>query len=303
MKIVVAGGTGFVGKALLAKLMGLGHTIVVLSRSPQRSLENHAQFKVFLWDAQSQGEWSKEVDGADAVINLTGESIAAKRWTPTQKQRIVSSRIRSTRAIVEAISNARQKPECLINASAVGYYGDVPEADVDESFVKGKGFLADTCERWEVEASKAESFGVRVVCVRIGVVLAKGGGALDKMIPPFRYFAGGPLGSGKQWFPWIHRDDLVEAVVFALTTTSVRGPVNAAAPECVRMADFCRSLGKAMNRPSWAPVPDFALNLLLGEMSSMLLGGQKARPARLQAAGFRFRYPELDAALESLKPL
>ncbi len=302
MKIIVAGGSGFVGKALLAKLMGQGHSIVVLSRSQQRSLDNHANLQVVIWDAKTQGPWSKEIDGADAIINLTGESVASKRWTPEQKERIVASRLESTRAIVDAIRSAQKRPECLVNASAAGFYGDVPESDVDESAAKGQGFLSDTCERWEQEALKATELGVRVVILRIGVVLAKGGGALEKMIFPFKFFAGGPLGSGRQWFPWVHRDDLVEAAIFAATNRSLKGPINVAAPESVRMVDFCRELGKAMNRPSWAPVPDFALKFLLGEMSTMLLEGQKMKPRRLEETGFKFLYPELQPALESLEP-
>lgn len=252
------------------------------------------------WDAEKDGPWSQSIDGAQAVINLTGEPIAAKPWTPHQKRLLLTSRINSTKAIVQAIAKAKIKPAVLINASAVGFYGNVPEGDVTEMNHAGEGFLADVCSAWEKEALKAADYGVRVVLLRIGIVMEMGGGALAKMLPPFKMFAGGPLGSGKQWFPWIHRDDIVGAILFALKNPAISGPINLTAPTPVRMNEFCSELGRAMGRPSWAPVPGFALKLLLGEMSEMLLNGQKVIPQKLLQAGYKFKYPDLRESLRTI---
>jgi hypothetical protein len=211
-------------------------------------------------------------------------------------ERIRDSRIHATRAIVEGIASANVKPEALVNASAVGYYGEVPEDEVTEEYPPGSDFLAEVCRAWEAEALRARTMGVRVVLLRTSIALGDGG-ALARMLMPFRFFVGGPLGSGRQWFPWIHRDDVVSAIEFALRERSLEGPVNLAAPEPVRMADFCRRLGRVLHRPSWLPVPAIALKLLLGEMSTMVLTGQKAVPRKLLQTGFRFRYSHLEAAM------
>ncbi len=301
MKIVIAGGTGFIGNALLKRLKEGNYETVLLTRNPDRK-DSGKSFasKAVAWDARSEGAWVSELNGAQAVINLTGESIAAKRWTKAQKDRIVSSRADSTRVLVDAIKDVTIKPKVFISSSAVGYYGNVVEGDVLESHPKGRGFLADTCERWENEAKNAEALGIRTVLLRTGIVLEKGGGALEKMLPPFQFFAGGPIGSGKQWFPWIHRADVVDIILFTIKTESLKGPVNMTAPAPLRMEEFSAELGKAIHRPSWAPVPAFALKILLGEMAEMLLEGQKAIPKKLIGAGYRFRYPELGRALESI---
>ena len=302
MKIVLAGGTGFVGKAVIQNFLTQGHEIILLSRnkSVTKQVLGSGSLETVQWDAKNQGAWSVYVNGADAIVNLAGESIASKRWSDLQKVRIVKSRLNSTRALVDAIAKASQKPSVLINASAVGYYGDVPEEEVVESRHKGHGFLADTCERWEKEAIRANDFKVRVVLLRLGVVLGKEGGALTKLLPPFRFFVGGPIGSGRQWFPWVHLDDVVGAINFAIQETSLRGPINVTAPEIVRMREFCSVLGKAMKRPSWAPVPAFALRSLLGEMAEMLLTGQRAVPQVLQNFKYPFIYPSLEKSISSL---
>jgi hypothetical protein len=300
MKIILAGGTGFIGKALLRRLLDQKHEVVLLSRGTRAPVGfNDPNLKIRRWNAKDDGDWSTEVSAADAIINLSGESIA-QRWTQTVKERIRSSRIEATRAIVNAITNASKKPSVLINSSAVGYYGNVPEGDVSESHPKGTGFLADTCAEWEAEAQKAEALGVRVVLIRTGIVLEKGGGALPKFIFPFKMYAGGPLGSGRQWFPWIHREDVVDAIIFSLIHPTVEGAVNAAAPDPKTMRDFCADLGRALHRPSWAPVPSFALKILFGEMAEMLLQGQKCVPDKLQKAGYHFRYARLDDALRAI---
>ena len=299
MKIVVSGGTGFIGKKLVQEFLKAGHAVVLLSRKAPAPGSNQGPLKTEIWDAKTLGAWARQIDGADAVVNLTGESIAAKKWTPEQKKKIIESRVDSTRALAEAIQKAGRRPKVWVNASAVGYYGNVESGDVTESSPRGPGFLADVCERWEKETTLVQPL-VRVVLLRLGVVLERGGGALAKMEFPFKIFAGGPLGSGRQWFPWIHRDDITGLILFALQNEKLSGPVNATAPEPVTMSDFCKELGRAMHRPSWAPVPAFALKLMLGEMSGMLLGGQKALPVKALQAGYKFRYPRLADALDAV---
>lgn len=300
MNIILSGGTGFIGSALLKQLAEATHRVVLLTRNPDTAKGvARDSVEVERWDVRSAGPWAERMNGADAVINLAGEPIA-KRWTETQKARIINSRIDATKAIIEAIASARSKPSVLVNASAVGYYGNVEHEDVTESYPKGADFLADTCARWEQEARAAEPLGLRVVLLRIGIVLEKDGGAFKKMLLPFKWFIGGPLGSGRQWFPWVHRDDVVGAVLFALENPSLSGPVNVAAPEPVTMKQFCAALGRALQRPSWAPVPAFVLRAALGEMSEMLLGGQRVVPKKLIDSGYRFRYPRLDEALSAI---
>lgn len=302
MKIVLAGATGFIGQRLLKKLRESSHSLVLLSRnSSEARLHYGSTLQVELWDAKTQGAWTQHLDGADAVINLAGESIAGKRWSQTQKQKILASRVDATNAIVEALGKANKKPQVLVNASAVGYYGNVPEGDVTEDFPRGNDFLAETCGRWEQAALQAEQFGIRVACIRTGIVLDKNGGALKKLLLPFRLFAGGPLGTGKQWFPWIHIEDEIGAILFALENKKLSGAVNLAAPESVTMRQFCSVLGKAMHRPSWAPVPGFVLKIALGEMAeSLLLSGQRVVPKKLLDEGYTFRFAELNAALRDV---
>lgn len=302
MKIILAGATGFIGQRLIKKLREANHSLVLLSRNSSEARRHYGStLQVELWDAKTQGAWAHHLDGADAIINLTGESIAGKRWTQTQKQKILASRVDATNVIVEALGKANKKPQVLVNASAVGYYGDVPEGNVTEDYPQGKDFLAETCGRWEQAALQAEQFGIRVACIRTGIVLDKNGGALKKLLLPFRLFAGGPLGTGKQWFPWIHIEDEIGAIIFALENQKLSGAVNLAAPESVTMRQFCSALGKAMHRPSWAPVPGFVLKITLGEMAGpLLLSGQRVVPKKLSEAGYTFRFAELDAALRNV---
>lgn len=296
MKIILAGATGFIGKALREKFLRAEHDLVVLTRRSMAGERGRETFGV--WEGRGHGDWVAHLDGADAVINLTGENIAAKRWTQEQKQRILSSRVDATRAIVNAIGLAKQKPALLINASAVGYYGDVPDQELTEFSAKGTGFLADTCGHWETEACKAESFGVRVILARLGPVLGEKGGMLSRMLPPFWFFMGAPLGTGRQWIPWIHRDDVTEAFLFMLEHGNLSGPVNVTAPAPVTMTGFCKGLAKALHRPLWFPVPSFILKGLMGEMSAIVLSSQKALPQKLLEAGYRFGYPGLEESLQ-----
>ncbi len=302
MKVIVAGATGFIGQTLIARLLENHHEVILLTRAPGKALaEWGGSVTAVSWDGRSPGAWEEFFEGADGVINLCGESIAAKKWTPQQKEKILSSRIESTQAIVQAMEKASRKPAVLVNASGVGFYGPVEgDEPVTEQSPRGSGFLAETCELWEKEALKAESFGVRVALARIGIVLEKDGGALQKMLPPFLYYAGGPLGSGRQWFPWVHRDDVVGMLKYALRDPRVSGPFNACAPEPVTMGDFSKALGRVTGRPSWAAVPAFVLKQLLGEMAEMLLTGQRAVPQKMRSWGYSFRYPDLEPALRAI---
>jgi uncharacterized protein (TIGR01777 family) len=271
----------------------------VLTRDPEKASHAPGVTRV-RWDGATQGEWTAHVQGADAVINLAGESIGGGRWTATRKRRIVASRVNATRALSESIRLGEKRPFLFINSSAVGYYGPVESGDVTEDHPPGSGFLADVCLRWEQEALAVGELGPRVVILRTGVVIGEKGGALEKMLLPFRLYAGGPIGSGRQWFPWVHRDDVAGVILFALGNAALAGPVNVVAPERVDMKAFCVALGRALSRPSWLPVPAPALRAALGEMADMILTGQRVVPAKLLTLGYRFRYPALAAALDSV---
>ena len=301
MKIVVSGGTGFIGRALCQSLRRQGMSVTVLSRNLQ-----HAKavldpaITVVEWDGAVSGPWEHELDGAHAVINLAGAPIAEGRWTPKRKQLIVESRVNATRLLVRAISRLTNKPRVLISASGVGYYGTSQDRLFDERNGPGSDFLAELCVAWEQAAQAAQSAGVRVVCLRTGMVLERDGGALAKMVPPFRAFVGGPIAPGTQWVSWIHRDDLIGLIEWALTNEQVSGPVNAVAPEAVTMKEFSGTLGKVLNRPSWLPVPAFALRLAFGELASFMTTGQRVTPKVALDSGYQFRYPQLGSALRSI---
>ncbi len=294
MKLLITGGTGFIGVPLCDALLQHGHDLLVLTRSPQTQ---PARPGIRLLPLDTD-EWPRAMGWMDGVINLAGESLAGARWSVEQKRRIRESRVETTRRVVEAIAAAPTKPSVLINASAIGYYGPRADEELTETDSPGRGFLAETCLGWEREAQRAEQIpGIRVVRLRIGLVLGPGGGALSKMVPPFRWWIGGPLGSGRQWVSWIHLDDVIGLVEHLLTQPGLAGPVNATAPHPVTMATLCRELGRALHRPSWAPVPGAVLRLLLGEMADLLLTGQRVLPRAAQQAGFRFRFAELPEAL------
>ncbi len=302
MKLIVAGGTGFIGSRLVNQLLKANHSVTLLSRSQEKARAAFPGAHAFRWDAKNLSEWKETVSASDGVINLAGASIGDHRWTDEHKRAVMESRENSTNAIIRAIADSRVKPKVLINASAVGYYGNAPEGDVTEDHPKGEGFLAMVVERWEQVARGAEQYGVRVVTPRFGIVLGRNGGALEKMLLPFRMFVGGAFGSGRQWFPWVHIDDVVGAIIFALEHPSLSGPVNVAAPEHVTTKQFCTALGKAMHRPSWAPVPGLALKVLLGGQMAeeLLLWGQRVVPKKLLEAGYRFKFAKLDEALRDI---
>jgi uncharacterized protein (TIGR01777 family) len=299
MKLVIAGASGFIGSVLVQRLSQRGHALELLSRKP-KSREAAPNAMWLAWEPGGSGGWEESIDGADGVVNLAGEGIAEKRWTERQKQIIRSSRIESTRALVQAIAQAKTKPKFLINASAVGYYGARGDETLTEESAAGKDYLARVCVDWEEEAKKAEDHGARVALLRTGIVLAKGKGALAKMVPPFKFFIGGPLGSGKQWMPWIHIEDEIGIILCLIENANAHGAFNATSPNPVTMEEFCSALGKVLNRPSWASVPASALALLLGEMADMLLTGQRALPEGVQKLGYNFKHPILTEALESL---
>ena len=298
MRVVMTGATGFIGLPLRNRLLAEGYSVVVLSRSPAPA-QSGANLKWITWEPGKPNGWEEALDGADGVINLAGEPIPAKRWTAAQKEKIRASRVETTRALVGAIGKATQKPKVLLNASAIGYYGPREDETVVEETEPGKDFVSRVCIEWESEAKKAEAYGVRVVGLRTGIVLGQGGGALAKMLLPFKLFIGGPLGTGRQWFSWIQLDDEIGLILHLLNHDGASGPVNFTAPNPVTMKEFCRSLGKVLGRPSWAPVPSFMLRLLLGEMADVVLTGQRVLPQKALKLGYTFKYPDLADALRA----
>ncbi len=302
MNVVIAGGSGFLGRALARGLIAGNHRVVVLTRNPEASAGRMPSSPVEFvgWDGKTTGPWAKYIDGSDAVVNLVGESFDARRWSESQKELLIRSRLDATRAVVDAIREAERKPAVLVNISGIGFYGDVPDGEVTEASPPGSDFVARLCVSWEDEAMRAKRFGVRVVLPRPGIVLARDAAALRKLLLPFWFFVGGVVGSGDQWFPWIHLDDLVGILLFALNERSLEGPVIAVAPGPVTMKQFCRTLGKAMRRPSWTKVPASVLRIALGEMATVVLTGQKGIPRKVMDAGYDFEYPLLQPALEAI---
>lgn len=305
MKIAITGATGFVGSRLVEKLKDDGHQLLIFTRNPNRAqgiypASKFPNLEIVPYQPTKSGDWQNAISGCDGVVNLAGEPIA-ERWTPEHRKAILESRQLGTRKIVEAIAKAENKPSVLVNPSAVGYYG-TSEVDIfDEDSNPGDDFLAQVCQTWESEAKQVKEVGIRLVILRIGIVLGNGG-ALAKMIPPFKLFAGGPLGNGRQWFSWIHREDLVNLIIESLNRNDIEGTFNATSPNPVRMSKLCETLGEIMHRPSWLPVPDFALELLLGEASKVVLEGQQVLPNKTQSIGFKYQYPNLKQALTDIVP-
>lgn len=301
MNIVVAGGTGFIGRALCVALSQRGHSVTVLTRNVVQDFRQPGVgVNVVPWSGRDTGPWEQVLEGADAVINLAGASIADARWTELRKQLIADSRVLTTRILVTALSRRSAEHVTFISASGIGYYGVSDDHRLDEGTVRGQGFLADLCLAWEAEALRAAEFGVRVVILRTGMVLEQDGGALPKMLLPFRLFAGGPIMPGSQWVSWIHRRDHIGLIEWALANIDISGPLNAVAPEPVTMKTFCEVLGRVVHRPSWLPVPEFALNILLGELGTLMTTGQRVIPAKAMAGGYTFHYPILEPALQSI---
>ncbi len=299
MRVIITGGAGLIGNALTKSLTADGHEVIILTRSARRASPNEL-VRFALWDAASADGWGHLADGADAIVNLAGEGIADGRWSEARKQRIYASRVSAGKAVMQALRQATAKPKTLVQSSAVGYYGSRHDELLTEASAPGADFLAQVCFDWEASTAAAESLGIRRTVIRTGIVLSNDGGAWPKVVLPFKLFAGGPMGSGKQFWPWIHIDDEVRAIRFLLEREDARGVFNLTAPNPLTNKEFASTLGKVMGRPALMPAPSPALKLALGDMSAVLLDGQRAVPAHLQTMGFRFKYPELEAALRNL---
>jgi uncharacterized protein (TIGR01777 family) len=304
MKIVVAGASGLIGRRLAKALLAAGHTVVNLTtRAIAPDERQNPSLRRIPWDGRTISDWRHHLEDSAAVINLSGQSLSSGRWTASRKKVLLSSRLDSTRALVEAMRTQKEKPLVFVNASAVGYYGPVATGDVAEDQPAGSDFLATLCAQWEREALAASYLGVRTVVLRSAVVLDAEGGALRRLVLPFRLFVGGSLGNGAQWLPWIHYEDQIRAILYAIEEARISGPVNLVAPGAVTMDEFCRTLGRVLHRPSLMRVPGFVLKAILGEMATVVLTGQRAVPQKLLQSGFRFTYPTLPEALSHiLKP-
>lgn len=293
MHVVIAGGSGFLGRALTRSLEGDGHRVSVLTR---RARPGHPEDIAWTPDGQS-GPWARALTGVDAIVNLAGEGIADKRWTTARKQALLDSRLDATNSLVQAMHDLPSPPSVFVSGSGIGYYGPSGDAPITEDAPAGHDFVATMAARWEAAATPAEAF-TRVVRLRTGLVLGKEG-ALAKMLPPFKLGLGGRLGPGTQWMPWISVDDWVGLTSRLIANAGARGPFNLSAPTPVTNAEFTRTLGAVLHRPTIMPVPAFALTLALGELSDVLLTGQRAVPTKAQALGYVFRHPRLDTALRA----
>jgi len=308
MRVIITGGSGLIGRALAASLAADNHEVIILSRNAQsvRSLPKGARAEQ--WDGRTATGWGRLADGADAIVNLAGESIAGesllpilfKRWTSKRKRRILESRTNAGQAVLQAIEAAKRKPGVLIQSSAVGYYGTLRDEELTEEAYPGNDFLARVCWDWEVSTSQAEVMNVRRVVTRSGLVMSAAGGILPLMLLPFKFFVGGRLGSGRQWFSWIHIADEVSAIRFLIENPNAKGPFNLTAPQTLTNAQFSKVIGRVMRRPSFFPTPGFALRLPMGEKATIALDGQRPVPKRLLDMGFKFQFPEAEPALRDL---
>lgn len=301
-RIIITGATGFIGRPLSRKLASAGYEIVGLSRRPAETEKIfNGDVKVVEWDAATATGWSEFADGALAIVNLAGESIGGGRWTDERKRRILQSRLNAGKAVTEAIRSAEHKPQVLIQASGVGYYGDRGDELLDESSSNGSGFLAEVAQQWEQSVQEVESLGVRVAITRLGVVLGPNGGVVERLIPPFRFFLGGHPGSGRQWLPWVHIDDVIGVIRFLIESTDCKEAFNVTVPEPTVSKDFYDALGKATHRPAVFPMPAFALKLALGEMATeLLLPSTRVIPKKLLEAGYKFKFRDPAAAFRDI---
>jgi uncharacterized protein (TIGR01777 family) len=300
MRIVIAGGTGLIGLPLAEELAGAGHEVIVLGRHPERARRSPPGVRVAGWDGKTTQGWGELANGAGAIVNLAGVNLSAGRWTAERKRQIRESRVQAGQAIVAAVSQAAVKPGVVIQASAVGYYGPHGDEVLTEDAPPGNDFLAGIATAWEAASAPVADVGVRRVVMRMGVVLSTRGGALPRMALPYRLFVGGRHGSGQQWLSWIHIRDQVRATRYLIEDERAQGIFNVTSPRPLRNREFLQRLGQALGRPSWFPVPAFAFRLLFGEMSTVLLDGQRVVPQRLEAQGFDFRFPDALGALRDL---
>lgn len=300
MKVFITGATGFIGRALVPSLLADGHKVTALTRSESKGKSIFGErVNVVQGDPLTGGAWQEEIGRHDAIINLCGEPILKKKWTPQRRRVLTDSRVIPTQLIVEAIEKAERRPEVLISGSAVSYYGFHDDEPLTEESAKGSGFASTLVIDWEAAAEAATRLGVRVVTLRTGIVLGKGGGALSQMVPPVKFFVGGPIGRGDQFMSWIHIDDYVAITKMALTTP-VAGGLNMTAPQPVTNREFMKTIGRVIGRPSWLPVPGFVLKLVFGEGAELLLKGQRVLPEKAQDAQYKFLYPALEPALADL---
>ena len=300
MRIIITGGTGLLGNALAMDLTRDGHEVIIPSRNPGRMPTPPQGIRLVQWDGRTSQGWGNLADGADAVVNLAGENLSAGRWTAARKQRILDSRANAGKAVTEAVEAATNKPKILIQASAVGYYGIHKPDNLTEAAPPGDDFLARVCQTWEASTLPVESMSVRRCVIRAGVYLSPKAGVLRRFLFPFRLFVGGPLGSGKQWLPWVHLQDAAGAIRFMIDNPACNGVYNLVAPQQVTNHQFVKILGKVMHRPSVMPMPAFALRVLFGEMSIIVLEGQNLSVEKLLKAGFTFQFPNLEPALLNL---
>ena len=301
-RVLITGATGFIGRELCRELSNAGYDVLALSRNPEKAKTLLApDVNVVQWDARTTGPWADMVSGALAIVNLAGETIAALRWTAKKKQQILQSRLNLTNTVAQAVQKAKQKPELVIQASGIGFYGDRGDEILDENSSNGTGFLADVAKQWEGAIQPVEALGVRCVRIRIAVVAGPRGGFMARVLPAFRLFVGGHPGTGRQWLSWIHLDDVAGAIRFLIENRQLNGAVNLTAPNPLPSKDFYNLLGKQMHRPAFFPMPSFFLKLVMGQMAcELLLSGQRTLPGKLLKAGYEFKYPYAASALRSL---
>jgi len=300
-KIIITGATGLIGRKLSQKLTEAGHQIIVFSRNASSAKNILKKDYTYIdWDYRNSDKWIESISTADVIVHLAGINLFAKRWNKKFKEEILASRKETTKALVDAVKLSQAKPEVFVSASGVGYYGDCGDKLLDENSPAGNDFLAEVCKVWEAEAAEVEQAGVRRVSVRTGIVLSKEDGALKRMLLPFRLFVGGPLGNGKQWFPWIHIDDIVGIYFHAIENQNLNGAVNAASPNICTMKEFAKTLGKVLHRPSLFPVPELALKIAIGEAGKVVLMSQRVKVNKLLESGYKFKFENLEEALRNL---
>ncbi|MCQ3933095.1 MAG: TIGR01777 family protein [Chloroflexi bacterium] len=299
MRVIITGGTGLIGSALAKSLLADGHEVIVLSRNPG-SAKIEPGVRIENWTARSGDGWSSLITSDTAIVNLAGAGIGDKRWSEDRKKLILESRVNAGAAVVDAIEKASEKPRVVIQSSAVGYYGTPGDQVLTEDSPAGEDFLADVCKQWEDSTQAVEGMGVRRAIIRSGVVLSMDGGALPRMLLPFKLMVGGPIGDGKHWFPWIHIDDEIKAIRFLIENENAKGVFNVMAPNPLTNGDFTHEVGKVMQKPAVIPVPKLTLQMMFGEMAIMVIDGQRAVPKRLQEHNFEFVYPTVEPALKNL---